>query len=261
MQFVNIQVRDHIALVGLDRGKSNAINTQLIKALIRALDQIENEPSVGGMVLYGKDGFFSSGLDLIELYDYNEIEIREFWLLFLEFIQKFVAFKKPVVAAITGHCPAGGCALALCCDYRIMQKGDYIIGLNEIPVGIVLPESIFNLYRFWLGSGPAYRCLMEGKLMDPHEALKLGLVDAVVEQKTIRNTAEKQLRKFIQIDANTWQQSKLNIRHSLIHQLRVPDENVLKTILDQWWSPSARSILKTIINNLKIEKEEFRTGK
>lgn len=239
-----------MALIGLDRGKSNAINTEMLQELNNLLKSIENDDSISGIILHGKDRFFSSGLDLIELYDYNEVQIREFWILFLDFVNTFVSFKKPSVAAISGHSPAGGCVLSLCCDYRIMVDGEFIIGLNEVPVGIIVPEGIFHLYSFWIGQAKAYRYLLEGKLLNPQQALEVGLIDEVVSPEKLRSRAEKQLLSFIQFDAETWQQSKINMRRSLIQQMAETPSDMLDKVLKQWWAPSTRSILKTIITNL-----------
>ena len=49
------------------------------------------------------------------------------------------SYKLPAAAAITGHSPAGGCLLSLCCDYRVMQGPKFTIGLNETLLGIVAP--------------------------------------------------------------------------------------------------------------------------
>jgi len=250
MKHIQVTINDRMALIGLDRGKSNAINTEMLHELNNLLKSIEKDDSILGIIVHGKDRFFSSGLDLIELYDYNEVQIREFWVLFLEFVNTFVSFKKPSIAAISGHSPAGGCVLSLCCDYRIMVEGEFIIGLNEVPVGIIVPESIFHLYSFWIGQAKAYQYLLEGKLLNPKQALEVGLVDDVVSAEKLRSRAEKQLLSFIQFDANTWQQSKLNMRRNLIKQMGEVPQDMLDKVLKQWWAPSTRSILKTIITNL-----------
>lgn len=251
MNHINLSVNEHMALIGLDRGRSNAINAEMLNELSMILKSIENDDNISGIILHGKEGFFSSGLDLIELYDYSEGEIRDFWEQFLKFIKTFTAFKKPAIAAIGGHSPAGGCVLALCCDYRIMAEGEYIIGLNEVPVGIIVPDSIFHLYSFWLGQGTAYRYLLEGKLLTPKEAFQTGLVDELVEASALRRRAENQLKSYITFDNNTWQQSKLNLRKELISKMEQVSSETLETVLKQWWAPSTRSILKTIIKNLQ----------
>lgn len=254
MDFIKLTVDERIAHLYLDRGKSNAINQQMLDELQESIVEAQQDPAVEGLILHGKEGFFSAGLDLISLYEYNEEEVRRFWHAFIDFTRMFVAFEKPAVAAISGHSPAGGCVLALCCDYRVMAEGDYIIGLNEVPVGIVVPNSIFHLYSFWLGQGNAYRYLLEGKLLKPQDAFQVGLVDEVVVMRSIRTAAERQLRKYTQYERNTWRRSKVNMRQALIAQLESGQGETVEAILKQWWSPATRSILKTIIDNLRSGK-------
>lgn len=254
MNHLNVTVTDRMALIGLDRGKSNAINLAMLQELGTLLSDIEKDDAILGIILHGKERFFSSGLDLIELYELNEEQIKDFWKTFLELIGALVSFKKPSIAAISGHSPAGGCVLALCCDYRIMAEGDFVIGLNEIPVGLIVPDGIFHLYSFWIGQANAYRYLLEGKLMSPSEALAAGLVDQVVPVEKLRSRAEKQLKNYIQLEPNTWQQSKRNMRRLLIQQMTDIPDAMLDEIVRQWWAPSTRSILKTIIENLTQKK-------
>lgn len=255
MKHLSLSVTDKMALIGLNRGRSNAINAELLDELKVIFKSVQDDDTIAGVILHGKEGFFSAGLDLIELYDYSEREIRAFWESFLSFVQSFTSFKKPVVAAIGGHSPAGGCVLALCCDYRIMSEGEFIIGLNEVPVGIIVPDAIFHLYSFWIGQAKAYQYLLEGKLLNPEQALKVGLIDELVSPAALRSRAEKQLKKYIQLEANTWQQSKINMRRELISKMSADPTETLDIMLKQWWSPSTRSILKTIIENLKGGKK------
>ncbi|WP_164109889.1 MULTISPECIES: enoyl-CoA hydratase/isomerase family protein [Sphingobacterium] len=250
MDYIRTKKEDHILHVLLDRGKSNAMDLKLVNELIDTLEEAGQDPAVEGVVLSGKEGFFSSGLDLITLFAYNEEEMREFWSRFMTLLQRFASFSKPTVAAITGHSPAGGCVMALCCDYRLMAQGDYIVGLNEVPVGLVVPESIFTLYSFWLGKGAAYRNLLEGKLFKPEEALSVGLVDEVVPFDRIQNAAIRQLKAVMQFEKNAWRTTKLNLRAELIRAMEQDQNAAVEQVLEQWWKPSTREILKTIIYNL-----------
>jgi len=254
MEHINTKIEDHILSIFLDRGKSNAIDTLLLKELISILESSLQNEAIHGAILIGKENFFSAGLDLITLFQYDEEQIREFWNLFLEATSLLAAFPKPVVAAISGHSPAGGCVLALCCDYRIMAEGNFVIGLNEIPVGLIVPESIFQLYAFWIGKRNAYQNLLEGKLLSPIEAKSLGLVDEIVPANVLFNTATKKLKQITQFNQKTWQTSKLNFRKEIILKLRENREETIQHILEQWWLPSTRSILKSIIENLTSKK-------
>lgn len=251
MNTINVTIKDRLALITLNRNKSNALNREMITELNDMLHSIANDANIGGAIITGREHFFSAGLDLIELYSYNEEEIRSFWLLFLEFTANITAFKKPLVAAINGHAPAGGCVIALACDGRVMAEGKYIIGLNEIPVGIIVPDSIFKLYSFWLGSAHACRSLLEGKLFSPEEALAIGLVDELVNPDSIMTAAERRIRKYMAFEPNTWQQSKLNIRKELIAGMSADQSQTLEMMITQWWSPATRGLLKMIIDNLQ----------
>jgi 3,2-trans-enoyl-CoA isomerase len=251
MNTIKVTIKDHLSLITLDRGKSNALNREMITELSDILTNISSDPNIAGVIIAGKEPFFSAGLDLIELYNYNEEEAESFWHLFLNFIANITSFKKPLVAAINGHSPAGGCVIALACDYRVMAEGKYIIGLNEVPVGIIVPNSIFNLYAFWIGSANASRSLLEGKLFSPDEALKIGLVDELVNPASILTAAERKIRKYMGMERNTWEQSKLSIRKDLIASTSADQSEALAVMLKQWWAPTTRGILKTIIDNLQ----------
>lgn len=251
MNTINVTIKDRLALITLNRGKSNALNGEMITELTDMLHNIANDSNIGGVIITGRENFFSAGLDLIELYGYNEEEAKSFWDLFLNFVAKITAFQKPLVAAINGHSPAGGCVIALACDARVMAEGKYIIGLNEVPVGIIVPESIFNLYAFWLGKAHASRSLLEGKLFSPDEALQIGLVDELVNPDSIMTAAERRIRKYMALEPNTWQQSKLNIRKELIASTGADQSEALKVMIAQWWAPSTRNLLKMIIDNLQ----------
>jgi len=223
----------------------------MIDELTTLIGQLAGDPAIRGLVLHGKPGYFTAGLDLVSLFELNEEEVLRFWSKFLGLIRQLVVFPKPSVAAIAGHSPAGGCALAICCDYRVMAEGDFVIGLNELPVGIVVPELIFHLYAFWIGQAEAYRCLLEGRLMSPAEAEACGLVDEIVPGDRVQGTATKQLKKYMQFDTGSWSASKLNLRRNLIEQIDKDPSADIASIVEHWWKPSTRSLLKSIIDNLK----------
>src|SRR5690606_16427493 len=107
MEFIKVSVDEHISYIVMDRGKSNAINQQMLAELNEVITSAQRDPAIEGIVLQGKEGFFSAGLDLIALYEYNEEETRLFWQAFIQLVHTFAAFDKPAVASISGHSPAG----------------------------------------------------------------------------------------------------------------------------------------------------------
>ena len=252
--FVKRNLEDHIISLQLDRGKSNAMHTEMIEELTVAFQEIENDPNIRAAILTGKEDFFSSGLDLIELFGYNQQEMRTFWTKFIELVYHLVNCSKPVVCSITGHSPAGGCVLALSADYRLMAEGDYVIGLNEVPVGIIVPHSIASLYAFWIGTANASRFLLEGTLMKPKEAQSVGLVDQVVPFQQIHTAATRQLKSYLQFDQHAWRASKRYIRQDLLKAIGETTDTVIEEVLEQWWRPSTRNRLQSIIETLSTKR-------
>jgi 3,2-trans-enoyl-CoA isomerase len=253
MDTIQISIDKGLAVITLNRGRSNPINHQMVKDLAEAIRMLESDVLVGGVILTGKEGFFSSGVDLIELYDYNEEQSKAFWTDFLSLQAMLASFKKPLVAAISGHSPAGGCVLAICCDYRLMVDGNFIIGLNEIPVGIIVPDFVFSLYAFWLGQRKAYQYLLEGKLFKVDEAHNIGLIDEVCTADNLMLAAEKKIRAYMQLNPVTWSQSKLNLRKELIGKINDDQGANLESMLKQWWAPETRQGLQMIIQQLKFK--------
>ncbi|MEX8547084.1 MAG: enoyl-CoA hydratase/isomerase family protein [Mucilaginibacter sp.] len=250
MKTLEINIENNLAVVALNRGRSNPINLEMVLELISAVKELEANDEVEGLIISGKEGFFSAGIDLIEVYHYNEQQSKDFWTNFLLMQTTLVSFKKPYVAAITGHSPAGGCIIALCADYRVMAKGSFIIGLNEIPVGIIVPEAVFHLYSFWLGKRKAYQYLLEGKLLNVDEALQEGLVDEIVEPIDVLTVAKKKLKVYMKMNPETWRQSKLNLRKELISQMQTDQSETLNKMLEKWWSSETRLSLQKVIDQL-----------
>lgn len=254
MNTFKLTITDRLATIQLDRGRSNPINLDMVKELTSAVKDLDGDREVGGLILTGKEGFFSSGIDLIEAYNYDEAQSREFWTDFLQLQVVLASFKKPLVAAISGHSPAGGCIMAICCDYRLMAEGKFIIGLNEVPVGIIVPDSVFNVYSFWLGQRKAYQYLMEGRLLNVGEALEAGLIDEVTAPDELMAAAEKQARAYMQFSPKVWWQTKLNLRKELLTQLNTDQTETLDIMLKQWWAPSTRKGLEMMIQQLTAKK-------
>ncbi|GAB3913649.1 enoyl-CoA hydratase/isomerase family protein [Mucilaginibacter boryungensis] len=254
MNTFKLTITDRLATIQLDRGRSNPINLDMVKELTSAVKDLDGDREVGGLIITGKEGFFSSGIDLIEAYNYDEVQSREFWTDFLQLQVVLASFKKPLVAAISGHSPAGGCIMAICCDYRLLADGKFIIGLNEVPVGIIVPDSVFNVYSFWLGQRKAYQYLMEGRLLNVGEALEAGLIDEVTAPDELMAAAERRARAYMQFSPKVWWQTKLNLRKELLAQLNTDQTETLDIMLKQWWAPSTRKGLEMMIQQLTAKK-------
>ncbi|NND35118.1 MAG: enoyl-CoA hydratase/isomerase family protein [Saprospiraceae bacterium] len=255
MEFVNIIRKQDGAVLELNRGKVNALNHQMVKEIRTAMAQLANDEQVRGVIITGKPHYFSAGLDLIELYNYSREEISAFWQDFLGMTVDLAKFQKPLIAAISGHSPAGGAVIAITCDYRIMvQSEKYLIGLNEVAVGINITDSIFQLYQFWLGKRYAYQSLLQGRLFSPAEAMKTGLVDQLVDLDDLMPEAELKLQSLLKANDYILRDTKKVMRRQLLKSIDVDMSETIKQRVDYWMSDEARAQLKAFVTNLTTRK-------
>ena len=134
---VKIEERGDVALVKIDRPPANAMDLELLEDGRRALEELAAaEP--GAVVLTGRDGFFSAGVDLKRAPTLDSQAQRAMVEAINRLFAGWYSFPRPVAAAVNGHAIAGGLILALCADYRV-GGGDGKLGLTELRVGIPYP--------------------------------------------------------------------------------------------------------------------------
>lgn len=130
----------------------------------------------------GSDTVFSAGLDIMEMYKPDQERVKNFWSTLQDTWLKLYGLSTPTCAVINGHSPAGGCLLAMSCEYRIMSQ-NFTIGLNETKLGIVAPEWFIASMRNTISNRETELALTAGRLFTTDEALKIGLIDEVATSK------------------------------------------------------------------------------
>ncbi|MEL7004068.1 MAG: enoyl-CoA hydratase/isomerase family protein [Bacteroidota bacterium] len=250
MNTIEIIKKEEYTIVQMNRGKVNAINYEMVNELSEAFHQLENDDSVKGIILTGQPHYFSAGLDLIELYQYDETQIKDFFIAFGGLYIQFMQVTKPFISAITGHCPAGGCVLAVTSDNRIMAEGDrYTIGLNEVAVNIQITQNLVDSYSFWMGSGLANRYILEGKLLNCEEALSSGLVDELVPLDQVISRAEQKMQHYMKADQEILMNTKKKLRKTLLDNLDTDSEASIKEAIPLWWKPEIRAKMKAYVES------------
>lgn len=251
MNTIKIHYKKDYAIVELARGKANPINLEMMQELCQAMEALRADDNVRGVVITGQPPFFSAGLDVKALAELDPESSAEFFASFGRMIFDLVRFPKPLIAAITGHSPAGGCIIAITCDYRIMAEEEgYRIGLNEVPVGIMVPGHVHELYSFWVGRGPAYQYLLEGKLHTSAEALACGLVNELVPMADVLERAKDYLQQLLQADSATLMGVKINLRHALIKRMIEMAKDTPVDTESHFWRPSSRERLRMVLDQI-----------
>ena len=179
----NFQKHQHIALIQLNRPKVlNAISTDLLKELVDAVFQLEDDKDVRVIIITGNDRAFAAGADLAQLAEassidqLNDTRFRT-W-------KQFGLISKPIIAAVNGFALGGGSELAMACDFII--AGDSAkFGQPEIKVGTIPGAGGTQRFTRAVGKSKAMLAVLTGEMMDAYEAERNGLVARVVPAETL----------------------------------------------------------------------------
>lgn len=252
---VDTQDFGSIRVLRLARPPVNALNPELCDALVAALETAANE-AVDGVVLAGNPKIFSAGLDvpyLLSLGDDREALFHA-WQAFFAAARAIAGFRAPVVAALTGHSPAGGCVLALCADYRIMARSadparPFLIGLNETQVGLTVPEGIQRLMRRVVGDYRAERLMIAGAMISAERAHEIGLVDELADGEAVVPRAVEWLQALLALPRRPMLQTRAIAREAVQVAL-TPELVQLDRFVQGWFEPDTQAALKALVAKL-----------
>ena len=242
--------KNQIQIIELSRPKVNAIDADLIRVLNNKLDKIEQDSSIKGIILTGQDGIFSAGLDIINLYDRDKEYMKSFWALFSNLLLRIYRYPKIIFTAISGHSPAGGTVISIMTDYRIMSKGNYVIGLNEVAVGLSMPIAIGRVFQSLLGERVAEKMTLTGKLVNPDKALEIGLIDEVVDPEILLKHSIEKMYEWLKLPFNKQIESKLSLRKEVIDIMLNTIEKENDSFINSWFSDECRATMENIIKKL-----------
>ena len=201
MEYQNIifTIKDNIAWIRFNRPeKLNAINTQLLEGLERAIIECETNDEVRAIILTGNEKAFMAGGD-IELMAKGNVNTGYKLAEFTMKVQERLAdLPKPTIAAISGFALGGGLEMALCCDFRLAAE-NAVLGLPEITLGIIPGGGGTQRLPSVVGLGVATEMLMLGITVKGEKALEIGLVKEVVPQDRLESQAEALAKRLADI--------------------------------------------------------------
>lgn len=250
MSLVELHAHGAITELRLARPPVNALNPALCDALTQGLaDAIA--AGAQGVVVSGGPKVFSAGLDVPYLLSLgpDRTAVLDAWTRFFAAARALAASPVPVVAALAGHAPAGGCVLALCCDYRVMASGPYRIGLNETQVGLVAPEGVQRLLRRVVGAHRAERLLVSGEMVEADTALLIGLVDELVDIDSVTRRAITWLDALLALPREAMLQTRAIARADVAVALE-PQYIELERFVDGWHAPATQAALQALVARL-----------
>jgi enoyl-CoA hydratase/carnithine racemase len=192
------EVKDHIARITFHRPNVlNALNRKTVEELGECLTAARLDDSVGVVILTGAgEKAFIAGADINELAQRTPIDGKDFSLFGQGIIHRLETLGKPSIAAINGFALGGGCELALACTLRIASRNAKL-GQPEVKLGILPGYGGSQRLPRLCGKGVAHELILTGEMITAEEALRIGLVNRVVESAELLSTAESIAKKII----------------------------------------------------------------
>ena len=190
--------KDHIGTITFNRPRVlNALNRETMDELDALLSEARADADLRVLILTGAgEKAFVAGADINELAKRTPVDGKDFSLFGQEVIHRLETLGKPSIAAINGFALGGGCEVALACTIRIASRNAKI-GQPEVKLGILPGYGGSQRLPRLCGKGVAQEMILTGEMITAEEALRVGLLNRVVEQAELLATAESIAKKII----------------------------------------------------------------
>ncbi len=175
---IQIERQGRVAIIRLNRPEAlNALNSEMMKQMVKEMEILDKDPTVGCFVITGSDRAFAAGADIKELASKSYIDMlqEDFFVGW----DAFTALRTPKIAAVSGYALGGGCELAMMCD-MIFAADTAKFGQPEIKLGLIPGMGGSQRLTKLVGKAKAMDLILTGRMMDADEAERAGLVARVM---------------------------------------------------------------------------------
>jgi enoyl-CoA hydratase len=207
-----------VATIAFDDGKANALSHAAIDSLHALLDRAEQDAAA--VVVAGRPGRFSGGFDLSVMKG-GPVGVRDLVTAGAELILRVYEFPIPVVIACTGHAVAAGAILLMAADVRVGTEGEFKIGLNEVAIGMPVPQFAVELARDRLAKQHFVAAVNHARLFAPFDAVDAGYLDEVARPDDVVAVAQARAAELAgSLNAIAFRLTRTNVRGAQATQIR-----------------------------------------
>jgi enoyl-CoA hydratase len=218
MESIRIEAHGDVALATMTHGKANTLDIEMCEMVIRTLRDLAGGDA-RAVVITGTGSIFSAGVDLLR-FDQDGPEYREqFVPLVSALVHALFNFPKPLVAAVNGHAAAGGCVMACTADRRIMARGSGRIGVPELLVGLPFPTAALEMVRYVVPANHVQAVIYGGATYLPDDALRVGLVDELVDADVLVEHAVSVAEQLARIAPDVFALTKRQLRAATVARI------------------------------------------
>jgi enoyl-CoA hydratase len=210
---ITYECNDGIGLMRLDDGKANVIQPDWCRELNACLDCAEEDDSTA-VVVIGRPGFFSGGLDLGVFPKLRGSDLLAATDLFLDSMKRCFLFPKPLIAAATGHTIAGGMMFYLAADYRLALDDDrFQFGLNEAITGVPFLGGTAGICGYAIPPQHQTEIVLHGRMLTARQFHARGIVEALASSsEELLSSALARASELQNLHLPTYRTNKLILR-------------------------------------------------
>ncbi|MFO1079470.1 MAG: enoyl-CoA hydratase/isomerase family protein [Reyranellaceae bacterium] len=238
---------DGIALVTLANPPMNALTTAVLEETAGLFQRLTGDPAVRAAVVTGAGRAFSAGLDLKLAPTLDEAGQRRLVAALNDCYGTLYAWPKPLVAAVNGHCIAGGLVLALCGDARLAADLPLQVSLAEVRVGVTFPAAALEVARGELAPAAARRLMLLGEVFDAAAAVALGVFDGLVPAADLAARAHAEALRHAALPAEAFATIKAELRAPRLERIAAARAGLGEPRLDRWFGEEMRRAAAAVL--------------
>ena len=237
------------AILLMKRQKVNCFNQSFLEDFSKCVKTAENKKYNSLILSSSIQGVFSAGLDFKGVLNCRREDVESLWNAMQDAWMHLYSTRLVTIAAINGHCLAGGCVFAFSCDLRIAQTGNYKIGITAARVGIPAPTWVFQLFAQLVGFHQAEKSMLQGLTFTPTDAYRNGMVDELSKgsDKQLIENAITMSHKYMHISQDARAEMKQSMRNSLLNTMKSTKKEDSDRFVDQVCSKRFQEYLQSVI--------------
>jgi enoyl-CoA hydratase len=244
---IDLQLRGQVAVLTMQHGKANAMDTSLCEDMLTRLDELRTSPA-RSIVMTGQGNIFSAGVDLVRALDGGPDYFKNFLPPLRRAFEAVFFYEKPIVAAVNGHAIAGGCVLTCAADRRLMAHGTGRIGITELLVGVPFPVIALEIMRFAAAPQHFARIVTSGATFASEAAVELGLVDEVVPGVALLGRAVAAAEALAALGPEAFALTKRQLREPVRERLARDAPRFDPAVDAIWYAPETASRIRDYVS-------------
>jgi len=233
-------------VLALASDKVNALDLEVLREIIAAVEYCEQDPETDALVLTGEGSVFSAGLNVNEVLANDKGYTDELLDTLNEALIRVFMCPLPTVVAINGSAIAGGCLLACAFDKRLISEGARI-GVTELRVGVSFPVAAVELLRHVCGSH-AEQLMLSADLLDADEACRRGLAHQCLPPSELQAAATAAAEQLALLDGRAYGLAKTSVRRIALAAIEDEGSRLLeRQVRDHWRDDQTRASLERLL--------------